>query len=57
MSTPSAGRRGVTPGKAMAAAVSGYARDGFDLPILGFMLPAISATLALTASQAGSLVT
>ncbi|CAX57459.1 hypothetical protein [Erwinia pyrifoliae] len=40
MSTPSAGRRSVTPGKAMPAAVSGYAWDGFDLPILGFMLPA-----------------
>ncbi len=48
---------GVTPGKAMLAAVSGYAMDGFDLLILGFMLPAISVSLALNPSQAGSLVT
>ncbi|MBS0455249.1 MAG: MFS transporter [Proteobacteria bacterium] len=31
--------------------------DGFDLLILGFMLPAISAGLHLTTGQAGSLVT
>lgn len=31
--------------------------DGFDLLILGFMLPAISADLALSPTQAGSLVT
>ncbi|WP_034945353.1 MFS transporter [Erwinia oleae] len=48
---------GTTPAKAMLAAVSGYAMDGFDLLILGFMLPAISVSLALDASQAGSLVT
>jgi MFS family permease len=41
----------------MLAAVSGYAMDGFDLLILGFMLPAISISLALDPSQAGSLVT
>ncbi|KJG71722.1 hypothetical protein UA70_05480 [Raoultella planticola] len=41
----------------MVAAISGYAMDGFDLLILGFMLPAISVSLALTTSQAGSLVT
>ena len=50
-------KRGVTPAKAMVAAISGYAMDGFDLLILGFMLPAISVSLALTTSQAGSLVT
>lgn len=50
-------QQGATPGKAMLAAVSGYAMDGFDLLILGFMLPAISVSLALDASQAGSLVT
>jgi hypothetical protein len=33
-------KRGVTPAKAMVAAISGYAMDGFDLLILGFMLPA-----------------
>lgn len=50
-------KRDVTPAKAMVAAISGYAMDGFDLLILGFMLPAISASLALSTSQAGSLVT
>ena len=35
----------------------GYAMDGFDLLILGFMLPAIAADLHLTPTQAGSLVT
>lgn len=46
-----------TPGKAMLASVTGYAMDGFDLLILGFMLPAISSELGLTSSAAGSLVT
>jgi MFS family permease len=50
-------KQSVTPAKAMLAAVSGYAMDGFDLLILGFMLPAISLSLALDPSQAGSLVT
>lgn len=50
-------KKGATPGKAMLAAISGYAMDGFDLLILGFMLPAISVSLALNPSQAGSLVT
>lgn len=50
-------KKSVTPGKAMLAAIGGYAMDGFDLLILGFMLPAISLSLALTPSQAGSLVT
>ena len=43
--------------KALAGSMIGYAMDGFDLLILGFMLPAISATLGLTSTQAGSLVT
>jgi MFS family permease len=43
--------------KALAGSVIGYAMDGFDLLILGFMLPAISASLELTSTQAGSLVT
>src|SRR4051812_26079112 len=43
--------------KALAGSVIGYAMDGFDLLILGFMLPAISAGLGLTSTQAGSLVT
>ena len=37
--------------------VVGYAMDGFDLLILGFMLSAISKDLNLTPGQAGSLVT
>ena len=41
----------------MLASVTGYAMDGFDLLILGFMLPAISSELGLTSSAAGSLVT
>ena len=43
--------------KALAGSAIGYAMDGFDLLILGFMLPAISADLHLSAGQAGSLVT
>lgn len=43
--------------KALAGAAMGYAMDGFDLLILGFMLPAISAALALDSSQSGALVT
>jgi MFS family permease len=43
--------------KALAGSVLGYAMDGFDLLILGFMLAAISADLALTSTEAGSLVT
>jgi len=42
--------------KALAGSVIGFAMDGFDLLILGFMLAAISADLALTSAQAGSLV-
>lgn len=36
--------------------VLGFAMDGFDLLILGFMLPAISADLGLTPVEAGALV-
>jgi len=43
--------------KALAGSAIGYAMDGFDLLILGFMLSAISADLHLTPGQAGSLVT
>jgi benzoate transport len=43
--------------KALAGSVIGYAMDGFDLLILGFILPAISRDLGLTNTQAGSLVT
>jgi MFS family permease len=37
--------------------VIGYCMDGFDMLILSFMLATISSDLALTNSQAGSLVT
>ncbi len=43
--------------KALWGAALGYAMDGFDLLILGFMLRVISADLQLTATQAASLVT
>ncbi|WP_189052638.1 MFS transporter [Aliidongia dinghuensis] len=43
--------------RALGAAMLGYAMDGFDLLILGFMLKAISAELGLSAAEAGSLVT
>nr|WP_294501627.1 MFS transporter [uncultured Rhodopila sp.] len=43
--------------KALLGSAVGYAMDGFDLLILGFMLRAISADLGLTAAQAASLVT
>jgi benzoate transport len=43
--------------KALIASALGYAMDGFDLLILGFMLPAISLELHLSSAQAGSLVT
>jgi MFS family permease len=52
-----ADRLGSFPNKALAASAIGYAMDGFDLLILGFMLRAISAELHLTPPQAGSLVT
>ncbi len=42
--------------KALIGSAVGYAMDGFDLLILGFMLTAISADLALSPAQAGSLV-
>ncbi|AGQ32598.1 hypothetical protein M495_19800 [Serratia liquefaciens ATCC 27592] len=32
----------------MLASVTGYAMDGFDLLILGFMLPAISIEMGLS---------
>jgi MFS family permease len=60
-SSSSSSSDSLTPGRhafqALAASVAGYAMDGFDLLILGFMLPAIAADLHLTPAQAGSLVT
>ncbi len=43
--------------KALVGSGLGYAMDGFDLLILGFMLKFISADLSLTQTQAASLVT
>lgn len=43
--------------KALMGSAVGYAMDGFDLLLLGFMLAAISSDLMLTTAQAGSLVT
>ncbi len=43
--------------RALWASALGYAMDGFDLLILGFMLGAISKDLHLTQPQAASLVT
>jgi MFS family permease len=43
--------------KALVGSAVGYAMDGFDLLILGFMLSAIAAELHFTPAQAGSLVT
>ncbi|WP_323047915.1 MFS transporter [Paraburkholderia sp.] len=49
--------QGSYAGRALLASVLGYAMDGFDLLILGFMLPVITADLHLSSAQAGSLVT
>lgn len=43
--------------RALIASVAGYALDGFDLLLLGFMLPAIAADLHLSRAQSGALVT
>ena len=43
--------------KALAGSAVGYAMDGFDLLILGFLLPTIAAALHLSPQQAGSVVT
>ena len=43
--------------KALWASAVGYAMDGFDFLILAFALSAITASLGLTAGQAGSLAT
>ena len=58
--SPDAGGPDVVDDKARRAlwgSAIGYAMDGFDLLILGFMLRAISADLQLSQAQAASLVT
>lgn len=47
----------LTPMRAILGSSLGFAMDGFDLLILGFMLSAISADLGLSPVQAGALVT
>src|SRR5471030_1247794 len=42
---------------ALFASAVGYAMDGFDLSILGFMLPVIALELHLSPAQGGALVT
>ncbi|PXW14548.1 MFS transporter [Paraburkholderia caballeronis] len=54
---PAAGAQPGYAARALVASVLGYAMDGFDLLMLGFMLPAISADLHLGPAQAGGLVT
>ncbi|AOI80690.1 MFS transporter [Burkholderia sp. NRF60-BP8] len=56
-SAPRVERVGAYAWKALAGSAIGYAMDGFDLLILGFMLPAITAALHLTPGQGGALVT
>ncbi|MCA7972608.1 MFS transporter [Burkholderia sp. AU39826] len=56
-SAPGVERVGAYAWKALAGSAIGYAMDGFDLLILGFMLPAITAALHLTPGQGGALVT
>ena len=43
--------------KALIGSTLGFAMDGFDLLILGFMLPAIATDLGLSPVQSGALVT
>ncbi|OWJ65185.1 MFS transporter [Inquilinus limosus] len=52
-----ADRPDATARRALVASAVGYAMDGFDLLILGFMLSAVAAGLALTPAESGSLVT
>jgi benzoate transport len=43
--------------KSLAATVLGNAMDGFDMLLLAFMLPALSAAFSLTSAEAGTIVT
>jgi benzoate transport len=54
---PAAGAPSGYAARALVASALGYAMDGFDLLMLGFMLPAIGADLHLGPAQAGALVT
>jgi MFS family permease len=48
---------GTYPGKALAASAVGYAMDGFDFLILGFMMSAIARDLGLSPTAGASLAT
>src|SRR5437764_10822708 len=52
-----AGSAGSYPRKALAASAVGYAMDGFDFLILGFMMSAIARDLGLGATAGASLAT
>jgi MFS family permease len=43
--------------RALIASIAGYAMDGFDLLVLGFLLRPIAAEFGLSKAQSGSLVT
>jgi len=57
MTTPAGGAIGRREKKALLAATAGYAMDGFDLLVLGFMLEPISTEFGLDRSQAAALFT
>ena len=57
LAAPAAPQDASYANRALWASAIGYAMDGFDLLILGFILPAIAADLALSTAQSGSLVT
>jgi len=57
LSDDAVGNRDAEARRALWGSAIGYAMDGFDLLILGFMLRAISADLHLTPAQGASLVT
>jgi predicted MFS family arabinose efflux permease len=56
VSTPDESRVSAAGWKALAGSVVGFAMEGFDLLIVGFMLNAMSADLRLASTQAGALV-
>lgn len=57
LSASSVGKKDAEARRALWGSALGYAMDGFDLLILGFMLRVISADLHLTPAQGASLVT
>src|SRR5260221_8743726 len=57
LSRSAAGNKDAEARRALWGSALGYAMDGFDLLILGFMLRVISAYLPLTPAEGASLVT